>query len=247
MYLNKLFHPYAPERAGAPGLFFNIYKESNIPKKGIVFTRFEANRWCYMGFYELRPTQSLTKEEWSGQTEKVQASWANLICGKKWGYYLRSRILLRNNLGREPTEEEVEVESKKNRFHSVSPVDVKKAYLDGDEAIAVWTMQCTGYNAAFQCNLIKNSQGGSKRKADDSETEDVDDDDEAAGPSRKKRRGSNTSSQIQPSEDRGSSERMDVDIDSDGQEEAEVMYHPRVTRSRHRARVSSERSISPEL
>ncbi|TFK66644.1 hypothetical protein BDN72DRAFT_771644 [Pluteus cervinus] len=256
VYLNKMYQPLAPENAGDPGMYFDTPDfEGKVPcEETVVFTRFEANKWCYMGLYEMKAAPPLTKEEWGQQSKDVQDTWASKICRDpgenskyNWGGLVRSRIHLRKTLGREPESAEVTDAAEKGLYKSITKEDVKKAYLNGTEKIIVWTLKCVGYDPALQQDLIKRSRTWSppppkgKRKAKGN------DDNDKTGPTRKKRRvvkkqrvkvKSEMSSEAERSENYDNSDFMNVD----NEEGVEPVYHPRVTRSRRKARA-----LSPEV
>ena len=87
---------------------------------------------------------------------------------------VRGRIYLRKQLKREFTTAELSQELGLHRKYDITPEEVDKAFLRGEEvseasdefnsylqliyfwqSIAVWTMQCIGYDAGFQRNLAE--------------------------------------------------------------------------------------------
>jgi len=157
MYPNLLFNPCAPQIPGAPGLFFEApgHPAGDWPKVQRVITRIDSNAWHYLGQYKLSPAPSLTKEEWANEQPQVRNTWATEICKRGWGATVRARIYLRKQLKREFTEAELDQERHANRKYDITPEEVGKAFLRGEESIAVWTMQCIGYDADFQRNLAE--------------------------------------------------------------------------------------------
>lgn len=101
-----------------------------------------------MGQYRLARANSLTKEEWCSQTSAVKSNWGENICKKSWGNIVRVRIALRKKLGRDP--DETELTNADENDYNVTPEEVICAYDQGKERISVWTMECIGYDEAFQ-------------------------------------------------------------------------------------------------
>jgi hypothetical protein len=73
MYLHLKYHPYAPQRPGGSGLWFDP-EWYGAPWDGVyrVFTRdWDRAMWQYMGQYEVKSTASLTLAEWLGLKKGV--------------------------------------------------------------------------------------------------------------------------------------------------------------------------------
>lgn len=74
MYLHPHYNPHAPERPGAPGLFFAT-SDDELPGEWVktqrLFVRIVSGLWQYLGQYKMRPAPLLTKEEWASQSSKV--------------------------------------------------------------------------------------------------------------------------------------------------------------------------------
>jgi hypothetical protein len=76
MYPNLDFNPCAPQRPGAPGLFFKAacgQPADDWPTVQRVITRIDSNVWHYVGQYKMAPSVSLTKEEWAREKPLVFA------------------------------------------------------------------------------------------------------------------------------------------------------------------------------
>jgi hypothetical protein len=75
MYLSDEFHPAAPRRPGAPGVWIDE-SAGNVDWEGIkrVFSKIQASPalWTYQGQYELRHARSLTTEEWDAMAPSVR-------------------------------------------------------------------------------------------------------------------------------------------------------------------------------
>jgi hypothetical protein len=80
MFLNDDLHPLAPQVPGAPGVWINIAggRRDELMR---VFVRVKGTSspplWWYVGQYELRISQPLTKEEWGAQTDQVRRFFAD--------------------------------------------------------------------------------------------------------------------------------------------------------------------------
>lgn len=74
MCLNLDFNPCAPATPGAPGLFFETHwgPTGPWPKIQRVICRLSAGQWLYQGQYRLAPSESLTKEEWAQESQRVR-------------------------------------------------------------------------------------------------------------------------------------------------------------------------------
>ncbi|RDB20371.1 hypothetical protein Hypma_012570 [Hypsizygus marmoreus] len=156
MYPNLDHNPHCPEVPGAPGLYFSADGVHAWPWPDIqrVITRIRSGRWQYQGQYQLAPVKSLTKEEWASQDRKFRNTWAKEIHESAWGIVLRAKIHLRERLGRECTEAELNEALDSNRqFKEITPDIIIRAFHRGEEFIAVWTMKCVGYDTEFQRNL----------------------------------------------------------------------------------------------
>ena len=75
MYCNTDAHSMAPEIPGAGGLFFNPDHITGFTEiKYRLFTRIQRTPkalWTYVGEYKAIESQSLSKEEWNEQTNRV--------------------------------------------------------------------------------------------------------------------------------------------------------------------------------
>ncbi|KAH6873707.1 hypothetical protein BKA70DRAFT_281893 [Coprinopsis sp. MPI-PUGE-AT-0042] len=159
MFLNDDLHPLAPQVPGAPGIFINI-AGGRRDKLMRVFVRMKGAVsppiWWYMGQYELRDSQALTKEEWGAQTEQVKRAWAEGIVRYGWGNGKQASIHGRKVLGRTPTSEEIKGYLKSKAFEkTVTATDVLHALRRGDERLNIFTMKCMAYNDAFQRDVAQ--------------------------------------------------------------------------------------------
>ncbi|KAJ6544236.1 hypothetical protein B0H19DRAFT_298011 [Mycena capillaripes] len=162
MYPNLVLNPDAPMIPGAPGLFLNASgrsaREANVQwTSGTrkVLTRLGSHHFLYMGEYAIRPADSLTRAEWTAQTNAMRNRWCTKLAKKDWGRITRTRIALRRQLGRDPTFEEVDTAiASAEKFLYITPSDIEQAFTNGDERLAVWTMKCVGYDEQFQRDLV---------------------------------------------------------------------------------------------
>ncbi|KAH6884379.1 hypothetical protein BKA70DRAFT_1339782 [Coprinopsis sp. MPI-PUGE-AT-0042] len=137
------------ELPGAPGVWINIAggRQDELMR---VFCAYEGTAspplWWYMGQYELRDSQALTKEEWGVQDE--QRAWAEGI-----------------ELGRTPTSEEINGYLESKVFaESVTAADVLRALDRGDEGklaltLNLFTMKCVAYDDGFQRDVAQKYPG----------------------------------------------------------------------------------------
>ncbi|KAJ7755165.1 hypothetical protein B0H16DRAFT_730995 [Mycena metata] len=169
MYPSLVQNPDAPMIPGAPGLFLDAagWPASECDKDWAseaynmkVLTRLGAHDFLYMGEYAIRPSDSLTRAEWLSQPPAMRIRWCTKLAKKDWGMMTRTRIALRRQLGRDATFKEVTTSLKaKQKFPSITAVDIAKAFNNGEERLAVWTMKCVGYDEKFQRDIVRKITG----------------------------------------------------------------------------------------
>ncbi|KAJ7367546.1 hypothetical protein DFH08DRAFT_1299 [Mycena albidolilacea] len=167
MYPNLIQNPDSPMIPGAPGLFLDAAgrsaQECDVEwTTGTykVLTRLGTHDFLYMGEYSIRPADSLTKVEWADQSHAMRSRWCTKLAKKDWGRITRTRIGLRWQLGRDPTFEEVDTALQTNqKYLNINADDIAKAFNDGAEQLAVWTMKCVGYDQQFQRDLVRQITG----------------------------------------------------------------------------------------
>ncbi|KAL5530736.1 hypothetical protein ACEPAF_6994 [Sanghuangporus sanghuang] len=157
-------------KPGAPGLYYALRDPARWPNaQELVFTRYGANRWNFMGIYSITKSQQLSAKEFQSLSPKVQDTWFSNIWSHKWGDYTLAAIYLRKHQHAEPTDMEVEYYAKKKAaliHRKVTSNNVKQAFLSGAEKINVWTMKCIGYDEELKKRLIPaQSRQQRKRKA----------------------------------------------------------------------------------
>ena len=72
MCLNALYNAHCPQHPGAPGLYYALRDPGRWPyNQELVFVRYGANRWNFMGAYSIIKAQSLSAEEFQSLSPKV--------------------------------------------------------------------------------------------------------------------------------------------------------------------------------
>ncbi|KAJ7667090.1 hypothetical protein B0H17DRAFT_1018834, partial [Mycena rosella] len=113
----------------------------------ILFSRLDRSTWQYQGQYVTAPAAPLTIEEWKQQSPQVRKTWAKQLSIKSWGRPIRADIVLRRQLGRQPTKAEKNAAlDTDNKFKTVTPEEISAAFDRGEVIIVVSTLQCVGYN-----------------------------------------------------------------------------------------------------
>ena len=106
--------------------------------------------WQYMGQYDIKPSDPLSLQEWTMQSElvrvlhpmtyvftvteisKTKKSWVRYMYRKGWGGNVRARIQFRRREGREPTEaEEDELDTPDPGV--VTEAEIREAFDNGEE------------------------------------------------------------------------------------------------------------------
>ncbi|KAL0947304.1 hypothetical protein HGRIS_013422 [Hohenbuehelia grisea] len=157
MFPNPTYNPHVALLPGAPGLFFAALScaARPWPKVQRVIVRIKPGHWLYVGQCKFTPARSLSKEEWLMQDLIVRRTWAQQIHIRGWGTTVRSRIILRRRLGREPTpEEQEEAYKSEEKWMDITEEEIVEAMDQGLEFLCVWCMECVGYDTEFQKNLI---------------------------------------------------------------------------------------------
>ncbi|KAG6835874.1 hypothetical protein H0H93_013788 [Arthromyces matolae] len=130
LYLNLDHNPYAPQRAGYPGLFYRTGSTIEL-KEYRLLIRVKPSIWMYLGQYEMVPSAPLSASEWNANGKKTKESWIKKVMADTGRVDIRSRIRLRKTLLREPMAEEVEACD----GSGVSDSDVERAYALGEESM----------------------------------------------------------------------------------------------------------------
>ncbi|EKM54199.1 uncharacterized protein PHACADRAFT_257876, partial [Phanerochaete carnosa HHB-10118-sp] len=162
-------NPEAPQMPGQPGLLCRAlttvpWEDAGIPKLKLVVGIGES-MWGYMGDYTTEAAEPLSAMEWDGLPEQTKRTWATDIAAADKYIPLRSRIILHERLGREPTDGEVNDEaavikaglgSRKERPKPTKDEiqQIIRAYSSGKQLIYIWRFKCVGYDEAFQRDLV---------------------------------------------------------------------------------------------
>ncbi|CAA7269167.1 unnamed protein product [Cyclocybe aegerita] len=240
-FVHPHYQPVGPEMPGAPGLFLCSDVDEDFPGNYRVFTRIGSNIWQLLGIYEIKLSirPFLTVAEWARQDLKVRNTWYRQICTQGWGISVCARVIGRKELGREPTKKEVKKIEESKRYKNVTPEDIAKAYMRGEEKMGVWTMKCVGYDKKLQQELCekfphyvpmprKSRKGGKAGVRSSGET--------GRGSRGRKRKRSESPDFAQDSEleseDEKSSGGKFILVSDEEQEEEELVYRSRGTKSR---------------
>ncbi|KAJ6465958.1 hypothetical protein C8R47DRAFT_46118 [Mycena vitilis] len=167
MYPNLVQNPDAPAIPGSHGLFLSAIgrsaKDSTVEwtsETYKVLTRRGTHDNLYMGDYVIKPAESLTLAEWAEKPQAMRYRWCSKLAEKDWGRITRTRIALRRQLGRNPTAREVDGAIEKDQeFKNITSNDISQAFDSGDERLAVWIMECVGYDEQFQRDLARKITG----------------------------------------------------------------------------------------
>ncbi|KAJ2920944.1 hypothetical protein H1R20_g16151, partial [Candolleomyces eurysporus] len=240
-YLCLDAHPQAPRIPGSPGLWFSVgYDQASEWEGGIVraFTRIYTKPkalWQYQGQYQLRASESITKEEWARQTPEVRNTWISYLHTESWGGWTRAAIYGRKVFGRKPTSDEIDDILERGWDRKVTKEEVALALTRGEQRLTVYTMKCVGYDTNFQRHLIQNFRGwnpeDAKKKAKTGRKRPAKGTD--GNPAKKKRR--RVAEKSKDSETESESEESIIILDDDNDDgDEQPVYIARGTRSRPR-------------
>ncbi|KAH8107950.1 hypothetical protein BXZ70DRAFT_913438 [Cristinia sonorae] len=159
IFPNPTMNPEVPMMPGRPGLLcraveFVAWNDTDSVVRVIV--RLAANKWQYLGDYKSARVASLSRAEFVALSTATQNSWVNYVKETKGDPYvrLRAKIALRDQLGREPDEQELIGElATGNKFFDLPPEVVLNAYLSGERFIYIWKLWCVDYDEGFQRRL----------------------------------------------------------------------------------------------
>ncbi|SJL04485.1 uncharacterized protein ARMOST_07852 [Armillaria ostoyae] len=239
MYLNLCYNPHAPQVPGAPGLYYGWAGDPTMTFR--LICRTESNEWTYVGEYKMGPCAPLTVEEWNSQDRVVKMTWAKGTVEKSWGEDLRAKIRLRERLGREATEEEIDdAIDAGEKFQDVTIEEVLTEYkilMRWEQILHISTLKCVDYDAVFQQFLTDKypsfvpkakAKKGSKKNTNTG----------PATPSRAKKNSSAKNNRgVETGEKRKRRDRKRAQDNEEDEEEGEdnfdeLVYRPRGTRSR---------------
>ncbi|KAF6754134.1 hypothetical protein DFP72DRAFT_813387, partial [Ephemerocybe angulata] len=157
MYIVPHYQPIAPEVPGAPGLWVTIEEADHDGEIRRLITRITTDSpplWQYQGQYRIKRAPSLTVGEWAKQSVALRRIWAKRICDSKWGNPMRARIYARRHQLPNPTSRELADIIARKRHESILETDVNQQLSCGAEKLAVYTMECMGYDITFQQAIV---------------------------------------------------------------------------------------------
>ncbi|KAH8115785.1 hypothetical protein DFH11DRAFT_1305101 [Phellopilus nigrolimitatus] len=163
MCLSLDYNPWAPQKPGAPGLYFALRDKKTWPESNeIVITRYAENEWNVMGSYKIKKSAPLTDKEFQRLPEVVRNTWVKNVTSNfnGWGAFTLAAIYLRRERRCEPSITDVQGQVDKGKSHreflhdEVSSAEIQEAFRSGEERINVWTMECTGYDERFKHKLL---------------------------------------------------------------------------------------------
>ncbi|KAJ3872398.1 hypothetical protein F5051DRAFT_421611 [Lentinula edodes] len=177
---NCKYQPNAPGKVGESGLFYESRPFSPKDDNEFIhhgFSCFAPNEWWYVGDFQCFAAGSLTKDEWNKEVPKFHKSWSDVLHNDKWGRTVRVMIHLRTQLGREPTEDEIEeAQGLSDEYKHISAEEIKNAFDQGEQCLGILVLKCVGYDEDLQRELVqkfpswvpKIKSGGKKAKAEKS-------------------------------------------------------------------------------
>ena len=111
--------------------------------------------WQYMGQYDVQPSDPLSLQEWTMQSEQVRLrypfivtvvdapktkkEWVKCIYDKDWGGSVRARIKFRKSEGRNPTEDEEDGQNTPG-LGEVTAVEIRQALDKGEQVSFAWSL-----------------------------------------------------------------------------------------------------------
>ncbi|KAI0358499.1 hypothetical protein OH77DRAFT_1188096 [Trametes cingulata] len=143
--------PQLPTECGMPGL---LCRATRMPewRTGTqrLFVGFKPAHFRYMGEYALTLSTPLSVQEYRALAPKVKATWAKAIGTKGKHKDVRVRLVLRRELGRQPTALEVKTAlADKNEYQNLTSEEIIQAYEAGSETMYIWRMHCVGFDIPF--------------------------------------------------------------------------------------------------
>ncbi|KAK1232792.1 hypothetical protein PQX77_004072 [Marasmius sp. AFHP31] len=142
-----------------------------------LFACLGVKQWLYVGQYRGSYKGALSKREWNIElTERVKSTWVEGALTKGWGLWTRARVFLRNRPGhgRHFTEAEYiylmhELKDRKKAEdlgRKVTREQIRESFDQGEEVIAVNTMECVGYDSRFQRTIQDGFRTGWEQRAE---------------------------------------------------------------------------------
>ncbi|EIW63271.1 uncharacterized protein TRAVEDRAFT_43574 [Trametes versicolor FP-101664 SS1] len=146
-----------PRTPGAPGIMFLAKPRPRWPEGtqkllvGLADAQFR-----YMGEYKFTRSEPLSPGEFCSLYLKVSKEWGRNLFRKDEPEEraLRACRTLFKQLGRQPSEKEVEDALDTKEKYTLDPEDVREAFETEFWVLHTWKMECVGYDEDFQCRII---------------------------------------------------------------------------------------------
>ncbi|KAJ2912249.1 hypothetical protein MD484_g8160, partial [Candolleomyces efflorescens] len=235
-------HPQAPRIPGAPGLWFSagdVPDRESEPEPEIlrVFTRVVTKPkalWQYQGQYQLRASESITKEEWARQAPEVRNTWISYLETVSWATETRAAIYGRKTFGRKATFDEILTILEQGLDKNVTKEEIALAFTRGEQRLLVYTLKCVGYDVDFQHDLIQRFRKWNPKAAKEKKnlTKKRPSKKADPNPAKKKRPRTGRHKDSEIGSDSEASVMVLDDDDDDNAEQVESPYIPRGTQSR---------------
>ncbi|KAK7034007.1 hypothetical protein VNI00_012437 [Paramarasmius palmivorus] len=181
MFINRNYNPDAPMHPGSSGLWLDGEADPEKPDvaddvgRKVVFVRNGSKDWILIGLAEVKGMQCLSPDEWKALKPKAckfilpsgcKETWINGLNRKRWGGALKARIVLRKELGYEPTAEQVTArvteETQKVTggakwrplFGEVTKEEIENAFDTGKARMMVYSIHVIDYPVEIQQRII---------------------------------------------------------------------------------------------
>lgn len=169
------FNPLLPTKLGERGLLFRLDQklEQWVDNEGGVgpyhlMMHYASNDYFYCGVYQFVKVDPISRDEWLAQSSRVKDNWVDHAIRTNTGEQTRARVFLRRELGREPTEKEVDaIKKDKSLKGRVTTAQIMADLNSGIEQLVVWGMKCIDYDYDFEKHLADNlvaANAGLKKK-----------------------------------------------------------------------------------
>ncbi|CAA7263060.1 unnamed protein product [Cyclocybe aegerita] len=149
-------NPEAPRKPGEPGLLLSCREEMCKGGPWTLFIQVPGGklvRYDYAGEYTCHVVGAMTADEFTGQALNVKLNWGDSVLKRRRHLVyrqLRARIALRKRLGDEPTQDQIQQETKLNKDKAykdgLTRDDVLGAFERGEEGISIVRVECSSYS-----------------------------------------------------------------------------------------------------
>ncbi|KAI0275189.1 hypothetical protein BC834DRAFT_35806 [Gloeopeniophorella convolvens] len=168
--LNRTKQPFAPTTPGAPGLLLRApvplvslddHKTSNTVIAPCRYSHdpVEAPSLKYHGIYKTVTTirTTLTPDEWAALPISCRQCWINHFMSVRSpdACAMRTRIRLRNRLGREPSLNEIKESLAMDNLAILSWAEISTAFKLGHIRMQIQGMSCVGYDSGLATIIQK--------------------------------------------------------------------------------------------